>query len=563
MFLLFILSAFINITYLHASTLTDSLIISESDYVDSQFLLSQINSFLFKLDSNQDILNIILTGQSISDFQISELTIENPTTIKTNRTIEPNGLYGNTFGRNIWKLFNYNVYPDTGPDPELINFKDDIPQAIGNIHFLRADNPNLVKTGNWFFSGEGYTSESNLGKFIDTNTAIGKLGGWNDTFDNKYFSNAPYPYTKVYFFTKDINNYCQLIVPPSAIGFSVVCFGRRDGYFDDKSGNILLPSNNIEVKINGTILDNIDLTSFNGQKHFDYKLNRTDVSNLVTITNKANQRWANLWGVEYWDDKCVRLINNSFSATSPIELYDNWDYIFVNNKPDLIIFDNFNRSAELDSLNMKAQYNILNKIKSENISPVFCIIDPPLIGDYSVQMDSVGAQSFIFNSLKVICDSLNIPYINMHKKFIALGQGTGYRSNSTFQNYFKDRVHLSLLGEEEINKTLKYVFRPNDITGIKSLHNNLQIPNNFILYQNYPNPFNPITKIKFTIPEKTKVKLEVYNILGKRIKTLVNEELKKGNYEKSFNGEDYSSGIYIYRLLTEKVQISKKLLLLK
>jgi hypothetical protein len=57
--------------------------------------------------------------------------------------------------------------------------------------------------------------------------------------------------------------------------------------------------------------------------------------------------------------------------------------------------------------------------------------------------------------------------------------------------------------------------------------------------------------------------LEVYNILGKRIKTLVNEELKKGNYEKSFNGEDYSSGIYIYRLLTEKVQISKKLLLLK
>ena len=94
------------------------------------------------------------------------------------------------------------------------------------------------------------------------------------------------------------------------------------------------------------------------------------------------------------------------------------------------------------------------------------------------------------------------------------------------------------------------------------------VPGEFSLYQNYPNPFNPETKIKFDIPETVKrktlnVKLIVYDILGKEIATLVNESLQPGTYEVEFNGENYPSGIYFYRLETSDFVQTKKMLMIK
>jgi photosystem II stability/assembly factor-like uncharacterized protein len=81
-------------------------------------------------------------------------------------------------------------------------------------------------------------------------------------------------------------------------------------------------------------------------------------------------------------------------------------------------------------------------------------------------------------------------------------------------------------------------------------------PENFILSQNYPNPFNPTTKIKFSIPSITLrqaqsdafVTLKIYDVLGKEVSTLINEEKPAGNYEVEFDGTGLSSGIYFYRL---------------
>ncbi len=70
----------------------------------------------------------------------------------------------------------------------------------------------------------------------------------------------------------------------------------------------------------------------------------------------------------------------------------------------------------------------------------------------------------------------------------------------------------------------------------------------FTLYQNYPNPFNPSTKIKFVIPKSSFVNLKVYNVLGKEVATLVNEERPAGNYEVEFNATDLSSGVYFHQL---------------
>ena len=93
-----------------------------------------------------------------------------------------------------------------------------------------------------------------------------------------------------------------------------------------------------------------------------------------------------------------------------------------------------------------------------------------------------------------------------------------------------------------------------------------EIPSSIELFQNYPNPFNPVTNIKFSIPEKynnSNVKLVVYDINGKEIKSLINENLNAGVYETKFDGSRLSSGIYFYMLSVKDFKSTKKLMLIK
>ncbi|MBK8981071.1 MAG: T9SS type A sorting domain-containing protein [Ignavibacteria bacterium] len=89
------------------------------------------------------------------------------------------------------------------------------------------------------------------------------------------------------------------------------------------------------------------------------------------------------------------------------------------------------------------------------------------------------------------------------------------------------------------------------------------IPEDFHLYQNYPNPFNPVTEIRFDLLKAGKIKLLVYNILGKEVAVLVNEKLSAGSYEYTFNSGALPSGVYFYSLIAEKFRITKKMLLTK
>jgi len=85
----------------------------------------------------------------------------------------------------------------------------------------------------------------------------------------------------------------------------------------------------------------------------------------------------------------------------------------------------------------------------------------------------------------------------------------------------------------------------------------------FYLFQNFPNPFNPTTTIRYQIPTTELVKLKIYDLLGREMKTLVNEEKTVGNYEIEFDARELTSGIYFYRLQTGDFVQTKKMLLLK
>jgi hypothetical protein len=98
------------------------------------------------------------------------------------------------------------------------------------------------------------------------------------------------------------------------------------------------------------------------------------------------------------------------------------------------------------------------------------------------------------------------------------------------------------------------------LTGIVE---NSSVPKEFKLFQNIPNPFNPVTKINFSIPKNGFVTLKIFDMLGREIATLVSETKSPGNYSVDFNGSEYSSGVYFYRLESNGFVDMKKMVLVK
>jgi hypothetical protein len=96
------------------------------------------------------------------------------------------------------------------------------------------------------------------------------------------------------------------------------------------------------------------------------------------------------------------------------------------------------------------------------------------------------------------------------------------------------------------------------LTGVEDEENNL--PTSFSLQQNYPNPFNPTTTINYSIPQTRFVKISIYDMLGREVAVLVNEDKSAGNYSIIFNGSNLTSGVYLYRMQAGGFVETKKLI---
>jgi hypothetical protein len=104
-----------------------------------------------------------------------------------------------------------------------------------------------------------------------------------------------------------------------------------------------------------------------------------------------------------------------------------------------------------------------------------------------------------------------------------------------------------------------------DSTIYTGINNNLaSVTNDFVLFQNYPNPFNPATNIKYKIEKTSSVKIIVFDISGKEIRTLINKKQSKGDYEVRFDGNVFSSGVYFYSFFVDNNRIdTKKMIMIK
>lgn len=130
-------------------------------------------------------------------------------------------------------------------------------------------------------------------------------------------------------------------------------------------------------------------------------------------------------------------------------------------------------------------------------------------------------------------------------------------SNDVNTVLMQDTDIINIGGSQFIYKTIEGVIP------IKVLNNNIVLPRLFSLSQNYPNPFNPQTKIKFAVPKASFTKLVIYDLLGREVTTLLNEELKPGTYEADWDGSNFSSGVYFYKLVAGDFVETNKMVLMK
>jgi hypothetical protein len=143
--------------------------------------------------------------------------------------------------------------------------------------------------------------------------------------------------------------------------------------------------------------------------------------------------------------------------------------------------------------------------------------------------------------------------------------GGNYTDISIFTSIFESGIVAGWAVKDNGTVSKYYSF----LAGVRKI--SYEIPDKYSLTQNYPNPFNPSTKIKFEIPlsrgvpagRGVSVTIKIYDLLGHEVATLVNQQLKPGTYEVEWDGTNYPSGVYFYKLQTESFTETKRMVLIK
>lgn len=174
------------------------------------------------------------------------------------------------------------------------------------------------------------------------------------------------------------------------------------------------------------------------------------------------------------------------------------------------------------------------------------------------------------------CLSSNVPVTILNYSTTGKRFGYTHPQGGFGRRYAKNigiyQIYSSYGGYEDKYHNLKGCFVNGTLYGDTNftglIHISSIIPEQFSLFQNYPNPFNPRTKIKFAVPanvkrETSNVKLVIYDLLGREVTTLVDEELRPGTYEAGWDGSNFSSGVYFYKIISGDFVEAKKMVLMK
>ncbi len=163
--------------------------------------------------------------------------------------------------------------------------------------------------------------------------------------------------------------------------------------------------------------------------------------------------------------------------------------------------------------------------------------------------------------------SVKILNITNNSTILELNSSNYYYSAPVIYDIDNDGILEMIFTEYDMNNSWRYkllVYNTNVSTSVIDNNNN----QNFKLFQNFPNPFNPSTAIRFNLFRSENIKLQILNINGELIKTLLEKELPPGQHEIIWDGTDsqnqkVTSGVYFYRLISENNELTKKMILIK
>ncbi|RKY91629.1 MAG: hypothetical protein DRQ13_11235 [Ignavibacteriae bacterium] len=190
--------------------------------------------------------------------------------------------------------------------------------------------------------------------------------------------------------------------------------------------------------------------------------------------------------------------------------------------------------------------------------------DDKIVGNFHYLGENVDLPNSIYFPVLLWKDVSALPYTG-NKIFMRIFDS----NNLTGADWYGD-AQIYEIQSDNIQEYYPVILEVNSLNSnnVDLLAGISQDELNYHLYANYPNPFNPTTKIRYTIMsnekrEMSNVSLKIYDVLGKEVATLVNEEQPAGEYEVEFDGSNNSSGIYFYRIQSGDFVKMKRMLLLK
>jgi photosystem II stability/assembly factor-like uncharacterized protein len=312
--------------------------------------------------------------------------------------------------------------------------------------------------------------------------------------------------------------------------------------------------------------------------------------NAILKTTNGGLNWSTLYAIDTSD------IHNLFTLDGNTIFAAGWKR-FGGNPPDGIILKSSNGGNSW-SIQIFPGDAMFNDVNFPNSTTGFAVTyDTSLISlIYKTTNSGLNWTKLSFQNQNSVY--YGIEFVNGSGKGMAIGNGgpffshllisrtTNYGGNWT-NHTIPDSIHV-LNGSSIIDANNWFICGGSFSSGIiyKTTTGgepigiepiSSEVPAQFSLFQNYPNPFNPTTKIKFDIPTPLSppfgkggrtqsggfVKISIYDILGREVAVLVNEQLRAGTYEVDFDGANYPSGVYFYKLTAQDYSETKRMVLIK
>ncbi|PIQ10482.1 MAG: hypothetical protein COW71_02600 [Ignavibacteriales bacterium CG18_big_fil_WC_8_21_14_2_50_31_20] len=260
------------------------------------------------------------------------------------------------------------------------------------------------------------------------------------------------------------------------------------------------------------------------------------VSDTQIVINEINYNSSDTFNPDDW----IELYNYS---TEPIDL-SGW--IFKDEDPVPVFTIPENTIIDSEGYIILCRDSILFKSKFPDVKNYY--------GNFGFGLSGGGELISLYNKTGLLVDSLTYDDKDPWSPICDGGGPTLELKNYSLDNskYFNWQAASGFGTPGQINSVFT------------SVENDLNLfPSDYKLFQNFPNPFNPTTIITFKIPTKSFVNLSVYNLLGEKIRVLVNKVYEAGTFQVEFNGSDLSSGIYLIRMQSDNYNETIKAILLK